>query len=471
MSAGEQVVDVPATLSARIRTLGGTPHKTDGHDARSTALAGRHRDDLRPVRLDDLTVQIGLLLARRWQLVSTRQKMLCWVHDQFLQLIPGGAPKVLSPDKVARILRTIPTRSGDPVADQRRQVVVDLLADLRRHHTAIKQVNRQLDAALVEHGTALTGIVGIGRVGAATLISTVGDPTRFATHGKFASFAGVAPLEVSSGDRQRHRVNRGGQRQVNKILHTCDVPGLPRHRRSGLLPPQARPGPDPHGGTALPEATDRQGRVAHHDRRRQQRCRPGRDKRERLNGLRPAAWPAAHPVTPALRFGHSPGPTPPPYAEGSPAARRTTPACQHAKTPLTKRGFGLSCFRARANREIQAARDASGSRGFGCAARALGARTTDGTHAIAVSGSIDAMTEVDVLASGDLTGVELDRLRQLLDDAFDHEFSDDDWDHALGGWHAIVTADHAPVAHAAVVGRQLEVGTRRLTVGYLEATH
>jgi transposase len=221
VSAGEQVVDVPATLSARIRTLGGTPHKTDGHDARSTALAGRHRDDLRLVRLDDLTVQIGLLLTRRWQLVSTRQKMLCWVHDQFLQLIPGGAPKVLSADKIARILRTIPTCSDDPVADQRRQIVVDLLADLRRHHTAVKQVERQLDAALLEHGTTLTSIVGIGRVGAATLIAVVGDPTRFATHGKFASFAGVAPLEVSSGDRQRHRVNRGGQRQVNKILHTA----------------------------------------------------------------------------------------------------------------------------------------------------------------------------------------------------------------------------------------------------------
>jgi transposase len=221
VSAGEQVVDVPATLSARVRTLGGTPHKTDGHDARSTALAGRHRDDLRLVRLDDLTVQIGLLLTRRWQLVSTRQKMLCWVHDQFLQLIPGGAEKMLSPDKIARILRTIPTCSGDPVVDQRRQIVVDLLGDLRRHHTAIKQVERQLDAALAAHGTTLTGIVGIGRVGAATLIATVGDPTRFATHGKFASFAGVAPLEVSSGDRQRHRVNRGGQRQVNKILHTA----------------------------------------------------------------------------------------------------------------------------------------------------------------------------------------------------------------------------------------------------------
>lgn len=228
VSAGEEVIDVPATLSARIRTLGGTPHKTDGHDARSTALAARHRDDLRQVNLDGLTVQIGLLLTRRWQLVSTNQKLLCWAHDQFLQLLPGGAPKSLSPDKIAKLLRRIPTCSGDPVADQRRQVVVDLLADLRRHRTAIKQVNRQLDQALQQHGTTLTDIVGIGPVGAATLISVVGDPIRFPSQAKFASFAGVAPLAVSSGDRDRHRVNRGGQRQINKILHTAAMTQIRR---------------------------------------------------------------------------------------------------------------------------------------------------------------------------------------------------------------------------------------------------
>lgn len=221
VSAGEEVVDVPAVLSARIRALGGTPHKTDEHDAGSTALAGRHHPDLQLVRLDDATVAIGLLLTRRWQLVSTHQKLLCWVHDQLVQLIPGGAQQSLSGDKIARILRTIPVCSGDPVADQRRQVVVSLLADIRRHYKHIKQINRELDQAVADYGTTLTDIIGIGRVGAATLISVVGDPCRFPTAAKFASFAGVAPLEVSSGDRRRHRVNRGGQRQINKVLHTA----------------------------------------------------------------------------------------------------------------------------------------------------------------------------------------------------------------------------------------------------------
>ena len=71
--------------------------------------------------------------------------------------------------------------------------------------------------------------------------------------------------------------------------------------------------------------------------------------------------------------------------------------------------------------------------------------------------------------SVDLSPVQVDRIQQQLADAFHYEFSDDDWDHALGGWHVIVTVDGTVVAHAAVVRRELEVGTRRVTAGYLEA--
>lgn len=84
-------------------------------------------------------------------------------------------------------------------------------------------------------------------------------------------------------------------------------------------------------------------------------------------------------------------------------------------------------------------------------------------------GSIDAMTEVDVVSSGGLSVVQVDCIQQLLADAFHDDFSDDDWDHALGGWHAIGTVDGTVVSHAAVVRRQLEVGDRRVTVGYVEA--
>ncbi len=74
-----------------------------------------------------------------------------------------------------------------------------------------------------------------------------------------------------------------------------------------------------------------------------------------------------------------------------------------------------------------------------------------------------------MVTSATVSGTEFNGLRQLLDDAFDHEFSDDDWDHALGGWHAIVSVDGVPVSHAAVVPRRIEVGARVLSVGYVEA--
>lgn len=60
-------------------------------------------------------------------------------------------------------------------------------------------------------------------------------------------------------------------------------------------------------------------------------------------------------------------------------------------------------------------------------------------------------------------------LRRLLDEAFEHEFSDDDWAHALGGHHFMLRAGDTIVAHASVVARTLVVGPVRLATGYVEA--
>lgn len=62
----------------------------------------------------------------------------------------------------------------------------------------------------------------------------------------------------------------------------------------------------------------------------------------------------------------------------------------------------------------------------------------------------------------------LSEIRALLDTAFAGAFSDDDWDHACGGWHVTVTDGPALVAHAAVVPRTLEVGAWAVPTGYVE---
>ncbi len=56
---------------------------------------------------------------------------------------------------------------------------------------------------------------------AAKLLGEIGDARRFASHDAFAAFAGVAPIPASSGQTQRMRLNRGGNRQVNRALFTA----------------------------------------------------------------------------------------------------------------------------------------------------------------------------------------------------------------------------------------------------------
>lgn len=87
LEAGETVIDVPPTLSARVRLLsGGSARKIDSHDARSTAVAALHGTRLRMVAAEDLSVVLGLLSDRRDQLSREHNRIVCRLHDQFRDL-------------------------------------------------------------------------------------------------------------------------------------------------------------------------------------------------------------------------------------------------------------------------------------------------------------------------------------------------------------------------------------------------
>ncbi|MDQ3570840.1 MAG: GNAT family N-acetyltransferase, partial [Actinomycetota bacterium] len=78
------------------------------------------------------------------------------------------------------------------------------------------------------------------------------------------------------------------------------------------------------------------------------------------------------------------------------------------------------------------------------------------------------MVNLVVRRTGDLSTEELRVLRRLLDAAFDGSFSDDDWNHTIGGLHVLALGDGVIVSHAALVQRTLVVGQRSLSVGYVE---
>lgn len=218
IGADQTVIDVPATLSARVRLLsGGSARKTDSHDARSTAIAALHGRQLRAVTTEDATMVLRLLSDRRDHLSAERNRIVCRLHNQFRHLHPGGAKTSMSADQAAKMLRKI--RPTTLVDRHRRELAKELLVDLRRVDRQRADVNTRITEAVAVHGTSLTGIVGIGPVLAAVIIGHTGDITRFPSRGHFASYTGTAPIEASSADRNVHRLSRRGNRRLNAALH------------------------------------------------------------------------------------------------------------------------------------------------------------------------------------------------------------------------------------------------------------
>lgn len=224
-AAGEDVVDVPATLSARARLLAtGGDRKSDAADATHVAQVALFRPDLRRVSREDQTTILRLLTERRDDLVGERTRLLNRLHVLLRDLAPGGAPTGLSADKAADVLRR--TRPETATDCCRRDLARDLVADLRRLDRAIKQNETQMRDALDATSTTLTELPGLGTVLAAKTLGHVGNIDRFPSEDHFASYSGSAPLEASSGNVTRHRLNTGGNRALNSVLHiiaTCQI--------------------------------------------------------------------------------------------------------------------------------------------------------------------------------------------------------------------------------------------------------
>ena len=79
---------------------------------------------------------------------------------------------------------------------------------------------------MLARGSRLMELHGVGPVVAARILADVGDVTRFADRNRFASWTGTAPLDASSGEQNRHRLSRAGNRRVNHVIHIAAVTQL-----------------------------------------------------------------------------------------------------------------------------------------------------------------------------------------------------------------------------------------------------
>jgi transposase len=219
---GEPVLNVPAKLSARVRALGGgSGRKTDNADAYAVAVAGLRAKDLKVVTPDDATTVLRLLTDRHQELVEQRIACLNRLHDLLSQLIPGGAKPGLTVSIAKTMLASV--RPRDQVGKARKLVALEYVTELVALNGRVKDLKKRITEVLAESPTSLVETRGIGFLLAAKIIAEVGDIRRFPSKHHFASYTGTAPIDASSGENNRHRLNRGGNRRLNHALHIVAI--------------------------------------------------------------------------------------------------------------------------------------------------------------------------------------------------------------------------------------------------------
>jgi transposase len=222
VAAGETVLDVPATLAARVRVLGtGRSNKNDPNDARSVAVAALRAPRLASVARADHAGVLRLLAKRNTDLGRARNRSACRLHALLAELVPGGIPKEINAASAERLLGGVTPAS--PVEVARHALALEHLDDLRRLDDQMRVSKRRIAEAITASATSLTDIFGVGPVVAAMLIGYTGDVTRFRSRDHFAAYTGTAPIEVSSGGRITHRLSRRGNRQLNHALHIAAI--------------------------------------------------------------------------------------------------------------------------------------------------------------------------------------------------------------------------------------------------------
>jgi transposase len=227
---GERVLRVHSTLMSASRRHARGRGKSDSIDALAVARAALREglDSLPAAHLDGPELDLRLLVDHRERLVRARvaiNNTLQWhLHDLWPDLqIPGSslfygnwAPRIAR--RLARAEQTMRVR-----------IARDELRRIRELTQAIKALEAEIADLVAQIAPHLLSEPGFGPLTAAKLVGEIAGAQRFASDAKLARAAGIAPIPVSSGKTNRHRLDRGGNRQINATIHRIAVTRLRCH--------------------------------------------------------------------------------------------------------------------------------------------------------------------------------------------------------------------------------------------------
>ena len=221
---GERVIRIPPKLMGASRKGERTRGKSDPIDALAIARAALKDgpQTFPAAHLDERSLELKLLLDHREDLVRARsadQQRLRWhLHDLWpeLELPAGCLDRALWLDRIARKLAR---------AEQGARVRVsrELVRAIRERTRRASGLEGEIAALVRAQAPELLALPGCGPLSAAKLLAETAGVERFSTDAKLARLAGVAPIPASSGRTDRHRLDRGGNRQLNCALHRIAV--------------------------------------------------------------------------------------------------------------------------------------------------------------------------------------------------------------------------------------------------------
>jgi transposase len=208
--------------------------KSDRIDALLAAKKVLASDGLSTPRGHGKRVALQMLLVAYRSVISERSRL----YNQ-LQALHVSAPATLrerigpakNGAKLARRLTGMRTRPNDSLQENTTlQVLRDIANRTRTLDHQAQDYTRQIDALARELAPALLQEPGVGPICAAKLIAF--NPARFTSEAAFARANGTAPQPASSGKTIRHRLSRGGDRQINTAIYTIALSRSVHHAPS-----------------------------------------------------------------------------------------------------------------------------------------------------------------------------------------------------------------------------------------------
>jgi len=231
LEKGEWVVEIdrPARVGGRNKA------KSDELDAARAAREALSRARLAQPRRRGDREALRVLVATRQSAVVGRTKAIC-----LLKALLTSSPEYLrkhfrnmgTDDQLQRCARLRTTASH---SEEHRCTVIALRATARRAlalETEADDLETEIQRIVAKTAPRLLQEPGVGPISAAQILCAWSHPGRLRSEAAFAAIAGAAPIPASSGKTVRHRLNRGGDRQLNRALHTIVLSRLAHHEET-----------------------------------------------------------------------------------------------------------------------------------------------------------------------------------------------------------------------------------------------